>query len=376
MKKLLFNLALYAFVICVLILSILGILAYKRFIQPSEATITAKPVVVNGTYISPANLKQLNASVKMGTYNGKLYVIPEKGSGISGTKYQYSLCVFSDGDLTKLLDLKRKNLSVIVMSDGFLYFSSGQNPDKLFSFSLETEALKELFSLSCLSDVDTRQFSSNIFRSEDGALFFPVISLEKEEQVVVHVKGNEASGYKPTAETYRLGDREYYIKHEDVYDTVYYQGADGQEYKLPLEHALERSIIRTDHGILIHNMRSSGRGVMLYYVTEDNALIELFVAPQLSSVSAVTVYHDVVYLSFIRSEKYGKIGELGFDNDDLIGTWRISLTDYSAKKLSDNIYNGLYIFDDTGIYACDYSCSIYKLDYDGLVIDTLMKVTH
>ena len=112
MKKLLFNLALYAFVICVLILSIL---AYKRFIQPSEATITTKPVVVNGTYISPANLKQLNASVKMGTYNGKLYVIPEKGSGISGTKYQYSLCVFSDGDLTKLLDLKRKNLSVIVI---------------------------------------------------------------------------------------------------------------------------------------------------------------------------------------------------------------------------------------------------------------------
>ena len=263
----------------------------------------------------------------------------------------------------------------VQISDGSLYFSSGQNPDKIFSFSLETEDLKELFSLSCLSDVDSRQFSSNTFSSEDGALFFPVISLANEEQVVVCVKGNEASGYKPTAETYRLGDREYYLKREDVYDTVYCKGTDGQEYKLPLEHALERSIIRTDHGILIHNMRSFGRGVMLYYVTEEGALIELFMAPQLSSVSAVTVYHDIVYLSFIRSEKYGKIGELGFDNDNLSGTWRINLTDYSAIKLSDKIYNGLYIFDDTGIYACDNSCSIYKLDYDGLVIDTLMEVT-
>ena len=82
--------------------------------------------------------------------------------------------------------------------------------------------------------------------------------------------------------------------------------------------------------------------------------------------TAVDVVGDDVYLSLKRYEGYSESGKLlrRYENDTLEGTWRISLTDFSAVKISDTIYNGLYCFGDV-LLACDESCSVYRLQPDG-----------
>lgn len=355
------------------ILLVFGFCIYRLFRQ-NMAVITAKPVVVGETYISPANIKQPNSVVQIGVCGGTLFIVPGKGSGIPGTKYQSCLCAFEDGSLVKRMDLRRKGLSAELLHGGCAYFSSEHSPLVLYGCSLKSGELRELYSLKDLPDPQYRAFTGNRFQTEDGALCFPVLRFSEPEQWCVRVAEDRAASCEAVTEHYLLGDRLYYLTSENNLDKIYCIDAEGQESELPLEDARNRSLIRTDHGLLIHNRSSYGRGVMLYYVTEAGELIELFAAPQLSSVSAVTVYHDTVYFSFMRTEKYGSIGELGFENDELIGTWRISLADYSAEKLSDRIYDGMYIFDDTGIYACDCYCDIYKLDFDGNIMDTLMEV--
>lgn len=366
----------YVFLLPVLLALFASGMLYITFFSPNKAIITKKPIVIHETYISPANIKQIRSSVVMGAWNGKLYIVPSKGDGIVGTKYQDRLCVFENGELSTCFNLRKTGLSAKYICGDTAFFTSDQSPSSLYSYSLAEETLKELYSLKSLPDPQSRIFTHNMFFREDDSLFFSVIHFSEPERLHVRVAEDNVISCEDAAETYVLGDMTYYIREEYNEDFVYRKDAEGHAEKLPLEPALERCIIRTDHGILIHNMRSAGRGVMLYYLTEAGDLIELFDAPQLSSVSAVTVYHDMLYFSFMRSEKYGNIGMLGFENDDLIGTWRISLTDYSIEKLSDEIYDGLYIFDDTGIYACDCYCDLYKLDFDGKVIETLMEVIH
>ena len=63
---------------------------------------------------------------------------------------------------------------------------------------------------------------------------------------------------------------------------------------------------------------------------------------------------------------------VGFENDNVKGTYRINLDDYSMEKISDMIFDGMFIFDDAGIFACDENNKVYKLDFDGNVIKRLL----
>lgn len=85
------------------------------------------------------------------------------------------------------------------------------------------------------------------------------------------------------------------------------------------------------------------------------------------------VFEDKLYYYVERYEKYGILGMTRFENDEIEGTFIINLKDLSVEKVSDKIYNGLYIFDDTGIYACDDKCNIVKLDFDGKMVGTLLR---
>ena len=90
--------------------------------------------------------------------------------------------------------------------------------------------------------------------------------------------------------------------------------------------------------------------------------------------SAVTVVGSDVYFSLDRwEEEYGFYQLRHFKNDTIPGTYRISLKDFSMKKISDEIYDGLYNFDDTCLYVC-YKQNIYQIDFDGNVQKVLLKV--
>ena len=88
------------------------------------------------------------------------------------------------------------------------------------------------------------------------------------------------------------------------------------------------------------------------------------------------MYRDTVYLSVKRYQNggtYGAGGSESIPDDTVSGTYRISLSDCSSEKISDEIYSGLFIFDDSGIFACDENGRVYWLDFDGNVIGTLLE---
>ena len=130
-------------------------------------------------------------------------------------------------------------------------------------------------------------------------------------------------------------------------------------------------IIPCENGILIHNAISPD---MLYFVDGvSGEIIELFSVDAERTISAVNVYNEFVYLSFLRYLDYDQMWFGLYKNDSLSGTYRISLTDYSVEKISDIVYDGLFIFDDSGIFACDRKNNVYKLDFEGNLIMTLLE---
>jgi len=131
----------------------------------------------------------------------------------------------------------------------------------------------------------------------------------------------------------------------------------------------EKSMIPCENGLLIHNEQE---GNLLYFIDEDGKLSQLFTVDCMFSNSSVTVSGSDVYLSFERFKEHGSFGMRKYDNDELEGTYRISLNDFSAEKLSSAYYDGMYIFDESGIYATAEG-SVYYLDHDANVIATILN---
>ena len=121
---------------------------------------------------------------------------------------------------------------------------------------------------------------------------------------------------------------------------------------------------------------NDGYGNLIYYIQEDGQILDVF--PEFmcfSSESSINFYEHYIFVSFMRWEGWDESG-LGikrFEDDQLAGTYRIDIRDFSIEKISDKIYSGMYIFDDSGIYTCDRDGNISKISFSGdelqLIVD-------
>lgn len=168
-----------------------------------------------------------------------------------------------------------------------------------------------------------------------------------------------------------LGDSYGFAYENDRQEFVCYRHDDAMKSPEEVLPYGLKTVVECDNGILIHN---ESQGNLLYFLERDTGkIVELFTVECMSSISAVNVYRTNVYISFCRYKNHGQLGMVGYEGDTLEGTYRIDLSDYSVEKINNNVYSGLYIFDDTGIYACDSECNVYKLDFEGKVILKFQK---
>ncbi len=371
-------------IICVLFLLYYLWLGYK-------VTVSKAPVTIQPTGTHPANNRQYGASVWMDVCDGNLVFFPNPSNdgSLFATPYRGNLLEYSANGVNRLHSLnKGKSLNILGSFDGFLYYRvdvTGSYNYDLYCHNLNTGEDIRLFpreeDKNLQPPIDTNVMNaSGVFYAEDGSVFFQLFPEHNKEILYVHVKGDTVLGVETLTQGYPLGDRVYYVVngYADFPPRICYTEGDGVLKEIPLDKtAQDRAIIPTEHGLLIHNIRErSTSACFLYFIDTNYELHKLFSCEAMESTTAVTVWGDYAFFSILRYEGYQKDGILlrRFENDTVEGTYRINLDDYSTEKISDKMYDGLYNFDDNHLYACDRNCSIYQLDFDGNVVDTLFLV--
>ena len=332
---------------------------------PKSCAITSEEVSCTESLNNPANNQQAGANVWLGTYDGKIYFYPMIYSDVRQQTvfYQY-LSVFDNQSATRLTKLDG---NIIGMQDGYVYYhawpheASLYNDCGIYSYNISDDSKTLLFSLgdNCFDG----------YISSTGILYIPAD--ESGEEFYSVSKDSISSGLEQK-EFHELNGKFYSIEGAASSQVISCIDENGKKTYLNREIPQgNKSIIRSNNGLLVHN---EGQGELLYLIHgETNEVIELFTVPCHFSRSAVNIHGSSIYLSFSRSQ-FDSSGDfiIPFENDTLSGTYRIDLNTYSSEKISDSVYTGLYIFDSSGIYACDSNCHIYKLDFDGNVITTLL----
>ena len=336
-------------------------------------TAIQEPVMVQEIGEHPANQCQRWSSVWMGVYDGKLYFCP-RNPGRAAIKLDGYVCTFADDGAQKICYLETEYPRYFMYLDNRLYYGyGGLNMCDLQTGEVRTELADRMGAL--------------LYTAADGSAYFlhswdNYAPVELSAQMCVHIRDGvvvEDGVSLPEECGYRLGDNTYFVlpnngwNADGGFHAVFTLQEDGS---LELIEELHKSnwtttMIPVENGLLIHNAESKGA---LYYIDETGAIRCLFGTEGFAVKSAVTVVGSDVYFSLDRwEEEYGFYQLRHFENDTIPGTYRISLKDFSTEKISDEIYDGLYNFDDTCLYAC-YKRSIYRLDLDGNVQKVLLKV--
>ena len=325
---------------------------------PKQCFITTNEIVIEGDLINPGNNCQTGTSVWMAAHNGKLYFHPVWCANVSNrTAYYQYLSVFDHGTAKRLAK----------MEDGIIGL---QNSCVIYrSFSDQTGSADE--EIRCYSIPDGKSMTilstgADSFFSSDGTLHLCT------SEYCYAIQNGSANPTPHKKNSYIVNDQMYTIVGNFYSESIVMTDAEGNA--LDLSEVIpegRKSILPCNNGLLVHN---EGQGDLLYLIREsDNEVVELFSVPCIKSISAVNTHDNFAYISFSRYQ-YDEVFDsmVLFENDNVSGTYRINLDDYSVQKINDSVYTGLYIFDDSGIYACDENCCIYKLDFDGNLIDSLL----
>lgn len=322
--------------------------------------ISLKPYYVTDLAISvpevttlSANMHQNNAYVDILPVDGKLYFFVNCWPGSLGkrSKFDRKLCAIENGTINVL-----QNATLVYGHDNrFIYCKLGSqliaHNTQLNQSVILTSDLKDLiYDATMDSDGTLKLFPKNksgdCYVVKDGKL------VETSPKAFVPVQ-------------YEIGGKQYYVQNQKLYC----QGNDISEQIGP---ASFRALIPYRDGLLLIN---DGYGSLVHYIQEDGTILPLF--PEFAcmcSTSSVNFYDNYIFVSFKRWESYDEsgIGLKSFEGDGLEGTYRIDIKDMSIEKISDNIYNGMFVFDDSGIYACNREGDIHQIDFNGNLIQTIV----
>lgn len=329
---------------------------YQLF--PRQCTITSELVEIQNATYNPANNLQNAASIWMGTFEGKLYFSPRwcAESKYRSKYYNYLAC-FERGTIKRLFRIQDRILGI---SNNYIYYSSwrdtvlGNVKERIYCYDFRNNTEK----LIC----ETNFLTSEYYFSEDNLLF---LSLSSREGPYHLVNGTSISRDISPPQSYILNGKSYSVCGTGDSTNIVVTDEIKKRYELKYDTPLGRqSLIPCKKGLLVHN---EGEGNALYLILDNSEeIVQLFEIPCSKAISAVNVYDDWAYISISRyyfNEQSDST--VSFVNDHLAGTYRIDLSDYSVEKISDIIYNGLYIFDDSGIYACTEKLEIYRFDFSG-----------
>ena len=265
---------------------------YICYIPKATVTYCDTPETISSTDFHPGNNRQDEASVWLGCYDGNIYYYGGHKPGLYRTKYDFSsLCVFRDGELTKVLKLttgSSDSVTIFGIVDRYLYYRELAGDDfenqKLYCINLENNEKKVLY----CGDLYNR---TSLYFADDGSVYFPLYTKYKEEAKFVHVSGETVLGVEVLTEGYPLGDSIYFVvaEHGDAQtERILKVDMEGDAQKeVQLDSAYGRAVIPYENGLLVHNRDWTS---LLYRIDEEGEVTELFNVEAMSTNSAVNIH--------------------------------------------------------------------------------------
>ena len=330
---------------------------------------TYEPIKINEYAFHHGNHVQHESTVLMACLNNKLYFYSHQDSIWNSTGYDGFLSVFESSGIRQVYEI---NGNVFAILNGYVYYDQQTTEDFdrvvcSYDFVLGQESTISTISRDTLDGISSR----DCLVTEAGTVF--VSSVNNSRVVYYPINNTTIGDPEVQPEVYYYGANKFTVArdiHGNINIVCYSSDGERHAYHDKLPEG-RKTVIPCDNGLVIHN---EYYGNLVYYIDGTTGeLVELFTVPCDHSTSALNVHEQYVFLSFKRYADYNAIWGSRYNNDSIEGTYRINLEDYSVLKISDQIYNGMFIFDDTGIFDCNDKCNIYKVDFDGNVIMTLLE---
>ncbi|MBQ7247440.1 MAG: hypothetical protein IJS22_05065 [Lachnospiraceae bacterium] len=179
-------------------------------------------------------------------------------------------------------------------------------------------------------------------------------------------------------EKIQIGDRYYYIRKPTKYDypRLYVSDSSGRESSVDdVSTRACMAIFPVPEGIIIFGTSNiTPQPIALYYINSSGETDVIFSCGD-KSVASFSINERYAFIS-LRRYRYTPISLVRwqrYEDDDISGTYRISLEDFSVTKISEQVYEGMYIFDNEGVYACDEETNIWYFNNDGSELRAIIK---
>ena len=354
------------------ILAILGtalmLFLLREIILSSKINRAAERIAFENNYKSETNFFQRNATYWIGRMDEALYVVPIYGNFLSG--------VFRGGHLFRIDSNGIKHISQVGNASG--YYPIGIL-DRFFYYIITPGDMQML----CCINLDSLEkhvvfeadyFPVSCLTIKGNALVAAYYNEHRTKNEELHCLTIENGAASITDDEYNgiaIGQSYYYPRELDWTEGMdVFAVSESTDYEPALvSHFTNRFIISNDKLIVLGEYPNDN----LLIIDQQGVHRDVFQIDNAVRIkSSAALHNNYLYYSFLRYEKYGTIGYVRYKDDTQAGTYRISLDDFSIEKLSDRVYDSLYIFDESGIYAGDEKGRIYKLDFDGNIMDVIL----
>lgn len=325
----------------------------QTVLAPDDLVYTNQPISIPDAPQNMANFRQVNASVSLFAEGGELYFFFEGGE--TAPKATGRLGVLRNGEM-QIFQAPPKNFSQMIVWEGFAYYSwFGDNLSRILcKYNMESGEITEIAAEGPSLRVAGRDFCM----TPQGVMYYVT---DHDAGIGLPIRSGEVGAPESVLCDYTLGERNYYATWYFSGDLSYYD-ASGAKESVPLAEGKEWFIPCAD-GLLAMNITN---GTTVHYINSAGEVTELFADDCKYGVLSVNCWGDYVFVSIQRYDRYkdGALPKL-YENDTQSGTYRIDLRDYSTEKISEHAYDGLFIFSNNEIFACDRFSNVHKLDFDG-----------
>ncbi len=354
-----------------LVLVALVISGVARFISVLNApgvALTGQPFFGEKLH-SQSNMVQLYAGVWMHEADGKLYFETDDRSFIPDRV----ICCIDDDELRFIADEAGKHL--IGAQGDYLYFSDGgfYTNTRIIAMNVKTSEEEVLCEGGFYIESDTFIPLENdlylLIRDQNGFRYLCIREgdlVSEDAAFPGYFAGDISCCFKPN----KNGEPE----------TLIACNNEGKMTQIDIgDDRVENGIIvPVGGGLIVFEMGdidySSGKEV--FFIDETACLNAIFSVECFCCKKAVAVNESYCFVSVKRYSGYdaGDYRYLEYKDDTVSGTYRISLESFLVEKISDQFYDGLFIFDEDHVFACDMNRNVFQLDLDGRIVSKVLSV--